>query len=399
MRASEFYESAVDDLKNRLPNLRKTDYSSIDNLMRRISRRYKITGKKLHDLFVRKYGESPDHWIKKYKEKIGETSDTNNVTYYIYGNGQPLSKYNNIENAKRDLDNIRKKIPNAYFEIKQETCNTKDMDSSVEESNIVYLNRARRKKTKRMDFGRIPPTNQPNVTQRTGNVIPIITTPEDMPKGLANVLKRWYDSTVKDDEDGINLALWDLYKLGYKTDWSDDDDPFSLRGVENIKTGKKIFIDINQLKEAANPAQQAAIAIAMKKTGKKPKNVKEEIETSSDVEKVKDFIKWTIKTLNLKKPLPKIILSKDTEEAQDGHHTGLHTNEGGKDIIWVYIGNRNLIDIFRTIFHELVHQKQDQLNMIDQGDSYPGSPIEAMADMLAGKYIKIYGKEHPEIFQ
>jgi hypothetical protein len=37
--------------------------------------------------------------------------------------------------------------------------------------------------------------------------------------------------------------------------------------------------------------------------------------------------------------------------------------------------------------------------MIKAGDSYPGSPIEAMADMLAGKYIKIYGKQNRNIFQ
>jgi len=204
MRANEFYESAVADLKDNLPNLKKTDYSSIDNLMKRIGKRYKITGKKLHDLFVSKYGESPDHWIKKYKNTLGEQS-------------------------------------------------------------------------------------------------------------------------------------------------------------VSIQT--------------------------------------EGIETDDDLNKVKDFIHWTIKKLNLKKPYPKIILSKNSKEAQQGKHTGLHTTEDGKDYIWVYIGNRNLIDIFRTIFHELVHQKQDQLNMIDPGDSYPGSPIEAMADMLAGKYIKIYGKQHPEIFQ
>jgi hypothetical protein len=40
--------------------------------MQRISKRYKITGKKLHDLFVSKYGHTPDTWIKKYKEKLGE---------------------------------------------------------------------------------------------------------------------------------------------------------------------------------------------------------------------------------------------------------------------------------------------------------------------------------------
>jgi hypothetical protein len=120
-----------------------------------------------------------------------------------------------------------------------------------------------------------------------------------------------------------------------------------------------------------------------------------ETSTVNEEEAIKKFIDWSIKKINLDQPYPKIQLSRDTEAAQKGHHTGVHTG----DEIWVYIGNRNLIDIFRTIFHELVHHKQDQMGMIQPGDSYPGSPIEAMADMLAGKYIKIYGKQHPEIFQ
>jgi hypothetical protein len=87
----------------------------------------------------------------------------------------------------------------------------------------------------------------------------------------------------------------------------------------------------------------------------------------------------------------------DTEEAQTNHHTGGHIM--GDDKIWVYAKNRNLVDILRTVFHELVHVRQGELNMIDPGDSYPGSPIEAMADMLAGKYIKIYGENNHHIFQ
>jgi hypothetical protein len=47
----------------------------------------------------------------------------------------------------------------------------------------------------------------------------------------------------------------------------------------------------------------------------------------------------------------------------------------------------------------LVHVRQGEINMIKPGDSYPGSPIEVMADMLAGKYIKIYGEKHHKIFQ
>lgn len=108
------------------------------------------------------------------------------------------------------------------------------------------------------------------------------------------------------------------------------------------------------------------------------------------------FIKWSSSILHLKTN-PEIEFSYDTEEAQEGHHTGRHTD--GDNKVWVYAKNRNMVDIMRTVFHELVHVRQGELNMIQHGDSYPGSPIEAEADMMAGKYMKIFGKEHPEIFQ
>ena len=116
-------------------------------------------------------------------------------------------------------------------------------------------------------------------------------------------------------------------------------------------------------------------------------------EIAGEVEKFKD---WAGQKLKIENP-PKIELSYDTEEAQQGRHTGRHIE--GSDSVWVYAANRNLVDILRTVFHELVHWRQTELGMIEQGDSYPGSAIEAMADMLAGKYIKIYGKSHPNIFE
>lgn len=119
--------------------------------------------------------------------------------------------------------------------------------------------------------------------------------------------------------------------------------------------------------------------------------------STSDIKpEVEKFVAWASKKLSLGKT-PKIELSLDTEEAQTNHHTGRHTPGDGK--IWVYVKNRNLVDILRTVFHELVHLRQGELNMIKPDSSYPGSPIEAMADMLAGKYIKIYGKQHKHIFQ
>lgn len=117
----------------------------------------------------------------------------------------------------------------------------------------------------------------------------------------------------------------------------------------------------------------------------------------SDIEQeVEKFVDWTAKRLNLQK-VPTVELSMDTEEAQTNHHTGGHIP--GEGSVWVYAKNRNLVDILRTVFHELVHVRQHEMGMIKPGDSYPGSPIEAMADLLAGKYIKIYGEKNHHIFQ
>jgi hypothetical protein len=119
-------------------------------------------------------------------------------------------------------------------------------------------------------------------------------------------------------------------------------------------------------------------------------------ETKDIAGEVEKFVDWASKRLHLQKT-PKIQLSMDTHDAQQNHHTGSHVSGSGE--VWVYAKNRNLVDILRTVFHELVHVRQEELNMIKPGSSYPGSPIEAMADMLAGKYIKIYGKQNKHIFQ
>lgn len=147
---------------------------------------------------------------------------------------------------------------------------------------------------------------------------------------------------------------------------------------------------------------KALEALFRKKYSKTPSDwIKGKLDETDNVEcdlesEVEKFVEWTAKRLHLKK-VPKVELSMDTEEAQTNHHTGRHVM--GDDKIWVYAKNRNLVDILRTIFHELVHVRQEEIGMVQPGDSYPGSPIEAMADMLAGKYIKIYGEKNHHIFQ
>ena len=65
-------EDAVTDLQRGIVELPDASYDSIDNLMRRIMKKWKVTAKQLHNDFVDKHNQTPDTWAKKnMKEEKG----------------------------------------------------------------------------------------------------------------------------------------------------------------------------------------------------------------------------------------------------------------------------------------------------------------------------------------
>lgn len=69
-------------------------------------------------------------------------------------------------------------------------------------------------------------------------------------------------------------------------------------------------------------------------------------------------------------------------------------------IVVVYSKNRALVDVCRSIAHELTHHKQNIDNRLLDiiKDGADGSPIENEANSLAGVIMRKYGKLHPEIY-
>ena len=120
----------------------------------------------------------------------------------------------------------------------------------------------------------------------------------------------------------------------------------------------------------------------------------EEIKTRSPRETVEHFVQWVSRELGLD-DIPDIEYSPKKKNDTD-HNTGWYNPD--TNAIWVYTGNRNLIDILRTIAHELRHRKQGQENRID-GGTYPGHPLEQEADAYAGYIVKVYGEKYPHIMQ
>lgn len=115
-----------------------------------------------------------------------------------------------------------------------------------------------------------------------------------------------------------------------------------------------------------------------------------------DTKVVDDFVAWVADKIDLEGPPPKITFSTSTKTAQAGHHTGKYNPETGE--LWVYAAHRNLVDILRTVAHELTHVRQHQLQpeFVTHG---PGSPHEVNADEVAGYLMKLWIRDHHNTIQ
>ena len=64
--------------------------------------------------------------------------------------------------------------------------------------------------------------------------------------------------------------------------------------------------------------------------------------------------------------------------------------------IWVITKNRHPLDIIRTLAHELVHWKQQELNLPMDGND--GSEAENDANAVAGVILRRFGEKYPDYF-
>jgi hypothetical protein len=112
-------------------------------------------------------------------------------------------------------------------------------------------------------------------------------------------------------------------------------------------------------------------------------------------EKLTAFVKFVKDQLELK-TVPTISIK--------GNRDGLKTTANydytkENKIIKVYGKNRALVDIMRSVAHEMVHHKQFEDGRLEQRPPDIGGEIEDEANAKAGQYIKLYAKEDPTIYE
>lgn len=128
-----------------------------------------------------------------------------------------------------------------------------------------------------------------------------------------------------------------------------------------------------------------------------PTNLGEGLNNNTDKQLLKKFVGFAIKELGIQKPPSGLTLSNNNDEAKSRRTFG--TFNPNDDKIWVYVKNRNMADLLRTLAHELVHRKQAEDGRLDPNSGETGSNIENEANAQAGVLLRKFGEQNEEIYQ
>ena len=113
--------------------------------------------------------------------------------------------------------------------------------------------------------------------------------------------------------------------------------------------------------------------------------------SDKDLDTILDFIKFVASKLELQGDIHVCLVG-----SSDGHG-GFST--GGFDVysnkISIREYGRSLVDILRSLAHEMVHFRQKEMQKFTPGDEIPniGGEIEDEANALCGQLVKMYVHE------
>ena len=119
-------------------------------------------------------------------------------------------------------------------------------------------------------------------------------------------------------------------------------------------------------------------------------SLNESIDKNSLFEK---FMSYACQELQIKNP-PTFEVRYEFGEEQPSFGAYVPSNHH----IFINPSNRNMVDVLRTLAHELVHAKQNELGILTPTSGETGSEHENDANSIAGILMRDYGKQNPDIY-
>ncbi len=105
---------------------------------------------------------------------------------------------------------------------------------------------------------------------------------------------------------------------------------------------------------------------------------------------IKEFVKFVAEKLHMDE-VPKVKVSKDPEFATKNKTFGIYFPDANATTVETY--GRNIVDVLRTIAHELTHHRQNEV-----GSTKSRTELEIEATTAAGMLVKIFCEDHPELY-
>ena len=111
-------------------------------------------------------------------------------------------------------------------------------------------------------------------------------------------------------------------------------------------------------------------------------------------QKITEFVQFVKKELGIEE-CPTIVLQNGRGELKT---TANYDYSKKNKIIRINAKNRSLVDVMRSIAHEMVHHKQYEDGRLNTPPPDIGGEIEDEANAKAGQYIKLYSKMDETIY-
>jgi Zn-dependent peptidase ImmA (M78 family) len=111
---------------------------------------------------------------------------------------------------------------------------------------------------------------------------------------------------------------------------------------------------------------------------------------------IKDFVDFCKDALQISE-LPQIYFTQNRNWVLQKRSFGEYNT--AIPSITVYTNNRNTADVIRTLAHEMVHHRQNELGKISLGSGQTGTKIEDQANAMAGVLLREYGLMNDLIYE
>lgn len=111
-------------------------------------------------------------------------------------------------------------------------------------------------------------------------------------------------------------------------------------------------------------------------------------------EKLTEFVKFVKGELKLK-ATPKVVVQNGRKDLKT---TASYDYTQSEKIIKVNAKNRMLVDVMRSVAHELVHHKQYEDGRLEVKPPDIGGKIEDEANAKAGQFIKMFAQKDQTVY-